>query len=293
LQCFGCTQTQVNQGKASWSKTTWHAGVDYDVRTDSLLFVSVASGYKAGGFNTGAAPANTEYGPENLTNYELGWKNQLLNNRMQVNVDAFLTKYLDYQASAGVIINGTNTQVVVNAGKAQIKGLELESTFLLTPYDRLSFNATALEAKFTSFYLARGDGFSPGANFTPYDLTGNELPYAPRTTARLAYQHTFELGDAGSLVARVDSGYVSHQWIDYHDFNVIAQDAYTRTGLSLIWERSKTFSTQLYVHNLENKAILAGVQADQSSPNRDFNNFGKAAYFMAPRTYGIKFNASF
>jgi hypothetical protein len=74
---------------------------------------------------------------------------------------------------------------------------------------------------------------------------------------------------------------------------VVAQDAYTRTGASLTWERSAKFSTQLYVHNLENKAILAGVQADNAAPNKDFNDFGKQAYFMPPRTYGIKFTASF
>jgi iron complex outermembrane receptor protein len=109
----------------------------------------------------------------------------------------------------------------------------------------------------------------------------------------LGYQHTFELGTAGSLVARADSSYVSHQWMDYHNFTDIAQDSYTRTELSLTWERSQKFSTQLYVHNLENKAVLAGVQADSAAPGRDFNNYGKNAFYMPPRTYGVRFSASF
>ena len=293
LQCIGCTVIQKIQGDDSWTKTTWHAGVDYDLAPDSLLFAAVSTGYKAGGFNIGAPRANTPYGPESLTNYELGWKNLLLDHRLQVNVDAYLTNYKDYQATAGTLINGINANLTVNAGTARIKGIELETTFLLTPDDRVSFNATVQQAKFTSFYLAHGDGFSPVKNFTPYSLAGKELPYAPHTSVRLGYQHTFTLGDKDSLVARVDSGYTSHQWLDYHDFNVIAQDAYTRTGLSLTWDRSSTFSTQLYVHNLENKAILAGVQADTLSPGRDFNNFGKEAYYMPPRTYGIQFRAKF
>jgi iron complex outermembrane recepter protein len=292
-QCIGCKVSAINIGKGSWAKTTWHAGIDYDLTPDSLLFAAVSTGYKAGGFNVGAAPANTPYAPESLTNYELGWKSQFLQNRMQVNIDAFFDTMQNYQAAAGTLIDDTNYTLTINAGKAQIKGVELESQFLLTPYDRLTFNATALDAKFTSFYLAHGDGFSPGAQFDPYSLTGKELPYAPHTTARLGYQHTFGLGNAGSLVARADSSYVSHQWLDYHNFTDIAQDEYTRTGLSLTWERSPKFSTQLYVRNLENKAVLAGVQADSAAPGRDFNYYGKNAFYMPPRTYGVRFSASF
>jgi iron complex outermembrane receptor protein len=292
LRCVGCPVTSVFPGAGSWSKTTWHVGADLNLSDDSMLFASVATGYKMGGFNLAAPPANTVFGPENLTNYELGWKNQLLDHRLQVNVAAFLTDYKNYQASAGTQVNGVNFQLVVNAGTAQLKGVELESTFLLTPYDRVTFNATELEAKFTDFFLPVGDGFSPGANFTPYSLTGKELAYAPHTTLRLGYQHTFPLPNGTSLIARADSSYVSHQWMDYHDFAAIAQDAYTRTGASLTWERNKNFSAQLYMHNIENKAILGGVQADTAAPGRDFNDFGKEAYFMPPRTYGIKFTAS-
>jgi iron complex outermembrane receptor protein len=293
LQCVGCNQTGFSNGDSTWTKLTWRGGAEFDVSANSLLFTSVATGYKAGGFNNAVAPFNYPYGPENLTNYELGWKNQLFDNRMQINVDAYWMDYRDYQASAGVVLpNGQQSLFTVNAGKARIEGIEFESMFLLTPYDRLGVNGTLLDAKFTQFYLVNGDGYSPGASFRPYDLSGNELPYAPHVTARLSYEHTFPLGDAGSLVARVDSGYTSHQWMDYHNFTVVAQDAYTRTGLSLTWERSKHFSTQLYVRNLEDKAVIAGAQADQLAPNRDFNDFGKEALYMPPRTFGIKFNAS-
>jgi iron complex outermembrane receptor protein len=86
-------RNQSRQGLLA--KTTWHAGIDYDLTPDSLLFAAVSTGYKAGGFNIGAAPANTPYAPESLTNYELGWKNQFLQNRMQVNIDAFFDNYAE------------------------------------------------------------------------------------------------------------------------------------------------------------------------------------------------------
>jgi iron complex outermembrane receptor protein len=295
LDCVvGCVVIATDHADVTWTKTTWRAGVDFDLSPDSLLFAAVATGYKAGGFGSGEAPNNFPYGPENLTNYELGWKNQFLDRTLQLNVDAFFTKYEDYQATAGTVTaTGTNVLFTVNAGTAEIKGVELESIYLLTPHDRLTFNATYLDAKFTSFFLPKGDGFSPGASFQPYDLTGKDLPYAPHATARLGYQHTFDLPAGGALIAQVDSGYTAHQYMDYHNFAVIAQDAYTRTSVSLTWERSEMFSAQLYARNLENKAILAGAQADTLAPGRNFDAFGKEAYYMPPRTYGIRLSAKF
>ena len=292
LVCTACSTSAENHGQATWNKTTWHAGLDFDLTPSSMLFAAVSTGYKAGGFNTGAAPANTTYGPETLINYELGSKNQFFERRLQVNVDAFYDKYSGYQATAGTLIDGVNTLLTLNAGQARIEGVEVETIFAVTNVDLLSLNVTGLDTRFTSFYLTQGDGFSPGKSFTPYDLTGKELPYAPHATVRLGFQHTFSLGDNDALVARLDSGYTSHQWMDYHNFDVIAQGSYTRTDMSVTWNHAK-FNTQLYVRNIENKAVLGGVQADSSAPGRDFNDYGKQAYFMPPRTYGVRFSGSF
>ena len=293
-----CTLTKVYSGEGSWSKTTWKAGVNFQATPDSYLFASVATGYEAGGFSAKAVePFNPDYGPENLTNYELGWKARLFNDRAQINIDGFYMKYSDYQATTSVILdNGSQASLTTNAGSAVIKGIELESKFVLSPSDNLDFNATALSAKFTSFYLPFGDGYGVVAGRSPTNYTGNDLPYAPHFTTRVAYEHTFQLNDDDTLTARVDSNYVSHQWLDYHDYDVVAQKAYTRSGASLTWERyrgGRDFSVQLYVRNIENKAILAGGQGDNSAPDRDFNDYGKNGYYMAPRTYGVMVSASF
>jgi iron complex outermembrane receptor protein len=298
LQCPSCTLLSTNLADVSFNKVTWRAGVDFDLGSDSLLFASIATGYKAGGYGDGVQPNNGPYGPENVTNYELGWKSQLFNRRMTLNVDAYLMKYKDYQATAGSVqVVGNQTQnvlVTINAGKADIKGIEVESTYLLTPYDRLSLNVTYLDTEFTDFVLPTGDAYSPGgASFRPYSLAGNELPYAPKNTVGLRYDHTFELGTLGSLVASVDSGYTAHQYLDFHNFDAVAQDSYTRTGASLMWDFNERFSTQLYVRNIEDKAIIAAMQPDARSPGRDFDNYGREVLYMAPRTYGVRFSASF
>ena len=297
-ECIGCKVTAVYSGQGAWGKLTWRAGVNYDITPASLLYGAVATGYEQGGFSTKAEePFNPVYGPENLTSYEIGSKNKFFDNRAQINVDAFYMNYKDYQASASEILaNGSQALLTTNAGSAKIKGVELESTYLLTPDDLLTFNATFLHAIFTDFYLPKGDGYAATAGQVPTDYTGNQLPYAAHETARLSYQHTFALNERDSLIALAGTSYSSQYYTDYHNYSATSQGAYTRSDASLAWERrtdGKTFNTRLYARNLENKAILAGGQADNSAPGRDFNDYGKNGYYLPPRTYGIQFTGSF
>jgi iron complex outermembrane recepter protein len=309
--CIDCTQFASFSGQGSWNKFQWHAGLNYNLNPDSFLFASVATGYTSGGFSQGATePFNPTYGPENLTNYEIGWKNQLFDNRAQINLDAFFMNYTGYQVTSSIIdAQGNYLTVVLNAGKAQIKGLELESTWLLTQADKLTLTATALQAKFTDFYLPLGDGYvTDPSGIAPTDYTGNQLPNAPHATARLGYEHTFPLSGTDSLTAHGDTSWSGSYYLDYHNYSSTWQDSYFRSNAWVTWDHktpsNHTFSTQLYVRNIENKAVLAGGQADGSAPGNpaapagspasihDFDAYGKNGYYLAPRTFGIRFNVA-
>ncbi|MDY6949850.1 MAG: TonB-dependent receptor, partial [Pseudomonadota bacterium] len=78
----------LNNASVSYKKVTWKAGFDYDLTPDSLLYGSVSTGYKAGGFNEGCLAGTVNctmpvpesdlyYRPETLTAYELGVKARL------------------------------------------------------------------------------------------------------------------------------------------------------------------------------------------------------------------------
>ena len=50
-------QTVDEGGTGRWSRTTWHAGVNYTPDSSTLVYLKADSGYKAGGFNsTGLVP---------------------------------------------------------------------------------------------------------------------------------------------------------------------------------------------------------------------------------------------
>src|SRR5437868_15520090 len=57
-----------NDGHFTGNKATWLGRVNYDLSKDFLVYGSVSTGYKSGGLQDGGL----HYGPETLTNYELG-----------------------------------------------------------------------------------------------------------------------------------------------------------------------------------------------------------------------------
>ena len=74
-------------GGSDFKETNYRARVEYDITPHSMAYATASTGFKAGGFYA-APPPNTDQ-PENLTAYELGFKNRLLDNRPQLNVELF------------------------------------------------------------------------------------------------------------------------------------------------------------------------------------------------------------
>ena len=75
--------------------TDWRAGVDYKLTDDMLIYASAASGYRPPAYNP--RPFTPEQavavGGEEATAYELGWKSELFDRRLRLNLAAFYTDY--------------------------------------------------------------------------------------------------------------------------------------------------------------------------------------------------------
>ena len=72
--------------------------VDYQLTEDTTFYGKIVSGYKAGGFNMRQADFDQSFGPEELTSYELGWKSELLDNRLRFNGAIFYSDYTRHPA---------------------------------------------------------------------------------------------------------------------------------------------------------------------------------------------------
>lgn len=275
-----------NVADFTWESTDYKLGVEFDLTPTSLLFASTSTGYKAGGYGDGLPPLNNKYEPERLTAYEVGAKNRFLDNRAQLNLSAFYYDYQDFQVTGTGVVAGQPSAVTVNAAKATLYGAELEGTLLITENDRIDGSAAYLHAEYKDFTLLGGDAFFPGlANYS-----GLTLAKSPEWTFNLGYQHSWSFANDGRLTVRVQTHYESSKNLDYHNFGVTAQDAYTKTDLIVTYDApGGVWSLMAYGRNLEDEAVLVQGSPDAQNANR----FAGSGAYAPPRLYGVQLSTRF
>ncbi len=273
-------------GKKSWDKVGWKIGLDYQANDDLLLYGYYARGFKSGGFVGRITLAQDigPFNPETVDTFEAGFKADWFDNHLRTNVSAFYTSYKDMQLAQiyfapneqGVLVNG-NT--ILNAAKAEIKGVEFETE--IVPFEGMKLNGalTYLDATYKSF-----DYTDIGTNGSKVlrDLSGFSLQNAPKWAGTAGATYEFALG-AGKTVASV---------------------VYTYTGkkynYSLLNTPRATVQPMHYVNaNLEwspdNERWTIGLWGRNLFDNRYINSvydapgvFGLVNY-GPPREYGVTF----
>ncbi|WP_299694003.1 TonB-dependent receptor [Hydrocarboniphaga sp.] len=168
----------------TFNKTNYLIGTDYKITEGVLAYGSLTTGYRAGGENLRANSVASfqPFDPEEVTQYELGLKSDLLGRRLRANAAVFYSNYDNIQRSVIVTAaDGTNATMVVNAAKAEVKGGELELTAL--PIDSLELTASLgiTRPKYKRYVDAQGVDRS----HEPFDLV-------PKMTYMLAGTHTAE-----------------------------------------------------------------------------------------------------
>ncbi len=184
----------VGDYKASYKKLNYTGIVTWRPTTDSTLYAKISSGYVAGGILSGIA-----YKPETLVSYELGAKTQLFDNRVRLNGAVFYSDYKDLQTQN--FINGR--QAFDNAGKAKIKGFELETEIAPARGLVLSGSIGYADLQYDTFILS-------GAEVADFART----PYNSKWTGRAAIQYDApNFGDAGHIQARLEGRYRSSYYL--------------------------------------------------------------------------------
>jgi iron complex outermembrane receptor protein len=294
-------------GNLSFGKFTWKAGLEWDVAQRSLIYANVSTGFKAGGFYPSVG-RNT-YNPETLTAYTLGSKNRFLNNRVQVNLEAFYWEYRDQQISYVGPIEATRGNfaqagVTVNAGRARMYGGEAELLFQPTPSDTLGATVQYLNASYQSLvYNAISTSGAPlvtscavsndTRSATPpirlfvVDCSGKPGVNSPKFTLNLSYEHRFMLNGGYDLVAGARSRLETRSWLnlDYLDYQ--RRDGSTTSDAYLTLSApGGRWSLTGFVNNLENSTVLAG------GLTRPIVNT-TILTLRAPRTYGARIGFHF
>jgi iron complex outermembrane receptor protein len=293
----------ANDGKTKDNKTTWLARLEYDISDAVLGYASVSTGFKSGGLSDGGR----RHLPEELTSYEVGFKTELLERSLTLNLSAFLMDYEDMQVSAVERLPSGQQQLVTsNAASASIKGLEAEFAWRPTVNDTLSGFASYLNAEFDEFLTIDTTYFNQGDLGNTVDLAGRPLRHAPDFSFTGIYEHQFNMPSGGALVPRISLHYETDSIITafndvYPDLyqGAGAQDAYTQTDLSLRYDAPKgNWTVEAFVLNLEDEEVKTDIYnvgaSSDGTPTSGPSNLGTwMGFYNPPRTYGLRLHVNF
>ena len=259
----------------SWDAVTGNLSAEYHWNEDVMTYLSIAHGFKAGGYNLGFGGATTPntarpFDEETVDTVELGWKTHLLDSRLQFNGAIFYTEYTDFQAAAFLGLEFT----VDNAEQVNDYGVEFDGLYLISETLTLNFAVSYVVAEYDEY--TRGTcafGATPEANGF-CDLSGEDLPFAPRwkTSAGIQYETSLAGGDFYSRldVSWVDDYIPSSSLDERHK-----QSDYTVANLKAGW-RNENWDVSVWSKNLTDEDY-----AVQYAPD---NVFG--ALVVAPGTPG-------
>ncbi|MFC7290279.1 TonB-dependent receptor [Hirschia litorea] len=212
---------------------TYRVTGDYTLPNGGLLYASVSTGNKAGGFNSAVDPNDPneapflEYDEELATQYEIGFKTDYADGRGNFTAAIFRTELTDQQLSQVVIFNeGTPQQtqetVVLNVGETEINGFELDTTFAVT--DNLTIGASWAtadseikegtdDAQRTTIDDIDDGIVGPGTG----SLAGYKVPRVSKNSGAVNASYTF--GDVGGWenTIRMDGIYSSSRYAQVHN----------------------------------------------------------------------------
>jgi iron complex outermembrane receptor protein len=263
------------------SRLTGKFGVNFRLTDESLLYAFVATGHKSGGINplaATAAPAGTPpplFKPEEVTDYEIGWKDTFLNKRLRTQLDAFHDIYQNYQV--GIFDTGTGlTQLLNVKDNSRVSGLEAQVQAVLGGFS-FDANAAYLSSALGTLYAI--DSRYP--RLGSQDLTGRQLPNAARWTVSAGVQYAFGLG-IGQLTPRLDYGMVGNRYATVFQVtpldHLAAQNVF---NAQLAYDWAQGWEVAAYASNLFDLKYISSL------------SLGNLAQAGPPRQFGVRVMKSF
>jgi iron complex outermembrane receptor protein len=289
---------------AQFNSTTFRTGLEYDLTSVNMLYGTVSTGFKAGGFNTFQSQNGISdvYQPEKLTSFALGVRNLFLDRRLQLNVEAFDWKELNDQQTHLTFDPDGNLQFeVLNAGSAKIYGLDAELVAKPTADDTFSLTGEYLHAQFGDFrYNIPTQNYNPASigcaaapavdspGFTAIDCSGKPLPRAPRWAGTFGYQHVFGLPGGANLTANLDTNFADQRYLAVDYISSERAPSYLRADVNVTYNSaSAKWSVTGFVRNLSNKPVYLGAVEAALAPGITY------ATVDSPRTYGARVTVNF
>ncbi len=274
----------ASQTDRSWGELTWRGVVDYSFTDDIMAYASISRGFKSGVFSL-TAPTSPAVDPEILDAYEVGFKADLFNNSLRLNLAAFYYDYTNIQVTS---IGPSGVPILLNAASGEFKGVDGEIVYVAPLAEgNLQFRGSfsVLDGHYASY---------PGALFyTPQptggnlpsigDATGNTTTQSPKFTSSVSFDYSRLLNNGG--LAAVTATWAYNDGFFWDPQNRVREPSYNVVNGQVAYTfPNGLWKVRTFVHNIfdeeRNIYVSIGANGDTGAP-------------AAPRTYGVAISRTF
>lgn len=240
--------------------------------TDNVsTYVSYTTGYRGSAFNGQAYFDISEITiaePEEVDAWEVGFKSDLLDDRLRVNGSLF---HYSYENQQFLDVTPNFLSILVNAEESTSQGVELEITAIPHPSIDLRMGLGYLDAKYDKLELR-------GVN-----LSGNDLINAPTISFNTMINwRMWELA-SGSITLTLDTSYTDDQYFDSFNNDNTRQEAYWLSNMRVAFQtQNEQLEVAFWAKNLADKEYLNSILDLQDLFNFDYSHRGRG------RTFGLE-----
>jgi iron complex outermembrane receptor protein len=251
-------------------------GAKYNPNDDLMVYATFSRSFRSGGFPGGFTlnpSALQPFASETVYAYEAGFKASLMEKRMRLNGAIYYYDWRDLQTQFTEERDGLISLFLGNAGDAEIKGGEIELTWLATGQLELRAGLNVMDTKIAK---------SPDSR-----LLGKELANAPSVTANAVARYSVPIGTA-ILVIQGDASFTDERFFTSDNTPVFRGEDY--------WLFNARMSYRPEAENWEVAAWIRNA-GDKTYRLEGFNQFGFSGdsyhYYGEPRTVGVSLGYDF
>jgi len=215
---------------------------------EAMTYLTYSTGFRSGGVSVGNGDFDSDgiidlenFKPEYVDMLELGFKVDALDSMLRTNVAIFYEDYTDIQLTTTKPDPsfGIPLPAIENAGKAEMKGVEIE--FTLLPADNLRFMGSVayLDADFKEYLSEVPD--PNGGGQVVIDRSDEPMPRAPQWTAYLSVDYNIQTKTMGTITPNVlvrysDETYGGFDRPSFYVADDITNPAETFYDARITWE---------------------------------------------------------
>lgn len=284
---FGLTLLQNDEVTAE--KTTGKLSVNYKIDENNFLYGFVATGFKMGGLNAPNfyVPASS-FGPEDVVDYEIGWKSTMFGGRVRTQLGAYYMTYEGFQVIVGDPAVPLFSSIVNVADETVLMGLEASAQARINDWT-IDVGAALSKSELGEFYAADPRIARSGtcnaetgpASPNCLNLDGHTQGYAPEFTFNIGVQYDVHLPNGATLSPRMDYAHIAESWTSIFNNEALGDRLEARNLVNLLLSyKTDNWTLAGYVHNATDQTYIAAVNAG-------------LRYAGPPRQFGVNLTRTF